>query len=149
MTALGDFTAGDVLAAADLNAIGTWASFTPSFSNFTLGNGTVDYSRYSRINDVVHVELLVTLGSTSSMSTLPTFTVPVSTSKTQLTVGVGRARVGGSFYWTYPYMISNECGMYLVGASSTYGTRQTIGASTPTSWGSSDDFQLSFTYSVA
>ena len=105
MTALGDFTAGDVLAAADLNAIGTWASFTPSFSNFTLGNGTVDYSRYSRINDVVHVELLVTLGSTSSMSTLPTFTVPVSTSKTQLTVGVGRARVGGSFYWTYPYIV--------------------------------------------
>ena len=149
MTALGDFSAGDVLTAADLNAIGTWTSFTPSFTNFTLGNGTVEYSRYCRINDVVHVELFVSLGSTSSMSSGPTFTLPVSATKTQLTVGVGRARVGASFYWIYPYTISNECGLYTVGTSGTYATRQPVGSSTPASWSSSDDFQVSFTYSVA
>jgi len=77
MTALGDFVSGDVLTAADMNAIGTWTTFTPSWNNFTVGNATQDWS-YCIINDVMIVTGRTLLGSTSSMGTSPSFTIPDS-----------------------------------------------------------------------
>ena len=67
MTALGEFSSNDVLTAADLNAIGTWTTFTPVWTNLTVGNGTVS-AQYCEINDLVLVAASITLGSTSSVS---------------------------------------------------------------------------------
>jgi hypothetical protein len=40
-TQLGDFTAGQILEAADLNDIAVWTDYTPAFaSGVTVGNGT-------------------------------------------------------------------------------------------------------------
>lgn len=50
MTALGDFSPGDVLTAADLNSIGTWQTWTPTFTNFTVSSYTAEYCQ---INDMV------------------------------------------------------------------------------------------------
>jgi len=71
MTALGDFSSGDVLTAADLNGIATWTSFTPTWTNLTVGNGTYDWSLYSQVNDIVFFSIRFTLGSTSSVGTTP------------------------------------------------------------------------------
>ena len=77
MTALGDFSSGDVLTAADMNAIGTWITFTPSWNNFTAGNAVQDWS-YCIINDLMIVTGRTVLGTTSSMGTSPSFTIPDS-----------------------------------------------------------------------
>ena len=55
MTALGDFSSGDVLTAADLNAIGTWTTFTPNFRPETGAwtSGVLYVARYTKINDTV------------------------------------------------------------------------------------------------
>ena len=37
-----DFSAGAVLTAAQLNQIGDYESWTPTLTNITLGNGTVN-----------------------------------------------------------------------------------------------------------
>jgi hypothetical protein len=46
---------------------GTYTAWTPSFSNFTLGNGTVE-ARYLQVGKMVHAFAKVTLGSTSSFT---------------------------------------------------------------------------------
>lgn len=79
MTALGDFTSGDVLTAADLNAIGTWTAFTPSWENLTVGNGTQSFY-YCQINDVLHIEGRLTWGSTTAITgSFIRFAAPVGT----------------------------------------------------------------------
>jgi len=75
MTALGAFSSGDVLTAADLNAIGTWTAFTPAWVNFTVGDATHSWY-YAQINDLFIVTGKTTLGSTSSMGTNPYFPTP-------------------------------------------------------------------------
>jgi hypothetical protein len=67
---------------------GAWTGWTPSFTNFTLGNGTVDYARYTQIGKTVLFELSVTLGSTSSVSGAFTFTAPVAVSATYSTLSI-------------------------------------------------------------
>ena len=62
----------------------TMASFTPTFTNLTLGNGTVvAYSGYS--GDVAIVQIQVTFGSTSSTSGNVTFNGLPYTAKTTIT----------------------------------------------------------------
>ena len=54
MTALGDFSAGDVLTAADLNAIGTWTSFTTTLEAATTDPSvTTSAGIYYEMNEIV------------------------------------------------------------------------------------------------
>jgi len=39
-----------------------WTDFTPTFYNFTLGNGTVTFAQYLKIDKIVFIRLRVTLG---------------------------------------------------------------------------------------
>jgi hypothetical protein len=53
-----------------------WRSFTPSWTNFTVGNGTNE-GKYQRIGKTVIGMAQIILGSTSAMGTGPNFTPPV------------------------------------------------------------------------
>ena len=149
MATLGTFTAGQVLTAAELNAIGTWTAFTPSFTNFTLGNGTIQEAVYLQVNQLVYVNVYVTLGSTSVMGSNPSFTAPVTIGggAARLSSGTGRARIA-SFYWLYPYISAEDVLMYCVGTSTTYATRQSVSSTVPATWGNGDDFQVSLVYHI-
>ena len=149
MATLGTFTAGQVLTAAELNAIGTWTAFTPSFTNFTLGNGTIEEAVYVQVNELVYVNVYVTLGSTSAMATSPRFTAPVTIGggAARLAVGTGRARIG-TFYWIYPYISDEDVFMYCVGTSTTYATRESLSSTVPGTWGNGDSFQVSLVYHI-
>jgi hypothetical protein len=61
---------------------GAWVAYTPSFSNFTLGNGTLS-AFFTRIGRTVIARVRIVLGSTSSMGNFPNLTLPVA-SKTGL-----------------------------------------------------------------
>lgn len=63
MTALGNFSAGDVLTAADMNAIGTWQDYTPTLTNIS---GTVNYATFCRINELVVVHFSMSLDAVVS-----------------------------------------------------------------------------------
>jgi len=68
---------------AELNALdgqtGAWVSYTPTFANITLGNGSVD-GDYIQIGKLVFFKAKVTLGSTSSITNSPTVSLPVTAS---------------------------------------------------------------------
>lgn len=62
------FTAGDVLNAADLNAISAETAFTPDWQNgVTVGNATQS-AFYYEINDLIVVSVNFALGSTSAIT---------------------------------------------------------------------------------
>ncbi len=75
MTALGDFSPGDVLTAADLNAIGTWTDYTPSCSWSSYGN--FDFVKYARFNDVVILKFKFDLTGTPTGAGDFAFDLPV------------------------------------------------------------------------
>lgn len=56
---------------------GTWQSFTPTFVNLTVGNGTL-VAKYIQIGKTVHCRVSFILGSTSSVSGDVTVTHPVT-----------------------------------------------------------------------
>ncbi len=56
---------------------GAWESWTPTWANFTIGNGTND-CKYKKVGNTIEFRIVTTLGSTSSMGTSPTFTLPVT-----------------------------------------------------------------------
>lgn len=72
--------AGAIQPQALVSGTGTgwaWASWSPTWANFTVGNATTDY-KYIQIGKTVFFRVQVTLGSTSVMGSNPTFTLPVT-----------------------------------------------------------------------
>ena len=150
MATLGTFTAGQVLTAAELNGIGTYQSFTPTFSGFTLGNGTVK-AAYTKINKFVHYYGGVTLGSTSSVSG-------------PLDVGLPVTAAEGILYHPSPCYFFNNLNLYwgtcinvstsgirLVAsnATSTYLYNSDVTGAVPFSWASGHTFFWNHVYRAA
>ena len=51
-----DFSAGAVLTAAQLNQIGDFESWTPTWTNLTVGSATVQ-AQYAQVNELVFWQL--------------------------------------------------------------------------------------------
>ena len=155
MTALGDFSSGDVLTAADLNAIGTWTDYTATFGGITAGNGTVNYSHYVQLNNLVIAKAQFTLGSTSSVTGLIDISLPVTASEPsgepQVTSGYGRIfdSSTSSVYWCVPYIVSTtQARIYVTATTSTYAYRANTSATVPMSWSTNDSIQAVVIYQV-
>jgi hypothetical protein len=73
---------------------GTFAAWTPSWTNVTVGNGTVT-AQYATVGDLVYVYIKLLWGSTTSQSGDAIFTLPV-TGITDLDTIISRA--GTAFY---------------------------------------------------
>ena len=135
------------------HTIGEWVAFTPSFSNFTLGNGTLD-ANYCRVNDLVFCRVNVTLGSTSSMGTTPSMTLPVTavSGSNQLAVGTGRMFDSslGLVLMAVPYMVSTTAViLYTMSSGGSYVARTTISATVPFTWTTGDAVSIHFFYQAA
>jgi hypothetical protein len=53
----GTFSSGDVLTAADFNAIVTWTSYSPVVAQNTAVAATVNYAEYCVIN--IHLKIII------------------------------------------------------------------------------------------
>lgn len=144
------FVSGDVLTAAEMNAIGEALSYTPSFVNFTLGNGTVN-AKYIRVNSFVFVYGVVILGSTSSVTgqiriSLPVTSVSMSRQQQWATcTDTGTANYSAATTWIDTTTIAinalNAAGTYLAGT--------TTSSTVPFTWTTADEFAFTFTYEAA
>ena len=145
------FSAGQVLTAAQMNGIGETTSFTPSFTQFTLGNGTVNYATYVRVQNLIVVQLKVTLGSTSSFAGSSSFTAPVTPAETsQFAIGVIRFNdVTGEEYLGVANMSAGNIQMRPLNAGVTYLQFTTTSSVIPFTWATGDSFTLTATYRVA
>lgn len=142
MATLGTFVAGQILTAAELNAIGTWTTFTPSWTNFTAGNATQSF-RYTEINKLMIVTGTLTLGSTSVMGSSPRFTIP--NSRTAIGENFGVARINDSGTGNF-LGVTTATGTVIVVSvevsSGTYGSYADVTATVPMTWTTNDGIFL-------
>jgi hypothetical protein len=144
MTALGDFSSGDVLTAADLNAIGDWQTFTPVFNNVTLGASGAVTGRYAEVNDLVFYAAKLELGGTGSVTSHITLTPPAGTadsSTTYATAHQGWARpTGGTIYHAMGFASGSAIYYYAYGLTGSWTGAAAVNATTPATWNSSGIF---------
>ena len=126
-TQLGDFTAGQILTAADLNAIATWTTFTPSFTGVTLGTGSSNTGQYCELNNILFIRTKTILGTGGSF-TNPVLTVPASRVMTGTPTMTWMPSMHGvmvdagitSYALAVLYNSSTTLGLYAQTASGTY-----------------------------
>jgi len=145
------FVAGNVLTAAELNSIGEATSFTPTFNNLTIGNGTVT-GTYMQVNDVVWGTVRLVFGSTTSVTGTIQPALPVTASYVALqNIGQGIATDAGTAnYVIFPIQISaTNVAINAEVSSGTYGALTSAGASVPFTWTTSDVLCFDFIYRAA
>lgn len=128
---------------------GGWTTWTPSYTNITLGNGTVT-ARYQQTGKTVSFFISLTFGSTTSITgTFPGFSLPVTAAAsfnqflgyiTDAGVGTFNATIDCNTSTAYPCAMSSS-GAYSV---STYAT-----TTVPMTWTTSDAFSFTGTYEAA
>jgi hypothetical protein len=94
MATLGTFTAGQVLTAAELNAIGTWTTYTPTFTNMPPLETALWRLLTRRSTNWCTSMARFTLGSTSSVGNNPIFTLPVARHDTTANELIGTGVLG-------------------------------------------------------
>lgn len=91
-------------------AEGAWTTFTPTFTNLTLGNGTL-VARYSRVNKTVEFTIVVIFGSTTSVTGTVQVTMPTAHVASAGALATGDLTVldasSGLFYPGKPLMVAS------------------------------------------
>ena len=145
------FVAGSVLQASELNGIGEYAAYTPTFTNLTVGNGTVAF-RFGRVQNFIHVHGKITFGSTSSVAGNVTFTLPVTAANQSDGQVLGEARLDDAGITTVFGLVikaTNTTGaIQAYNATTTYLTNTAFTATVPFTWSTGDVILVNFIYEV-
>jgi hypothetical protein len=146
------FTTGQVLTAAQLNSIGAYTAYTPTFAGFTVGNGTVN-TRYTQVNKLVHFYGRVALGSTSAFTGPLDISVPIAINAASAvldTVGTCGAYNGAALFYGAPINLFNtsiRCTFF--NSAGTYVTNSDTSATIPFTWANTNIFFWNITYESA
>ncbi len=137
-------------AAGKLNA---WTAWSPSYTNLTIGNGTV-VARAVQIGDKVEAYWSFALGSTSSVGTGPTVSLPVTRSSnytdSEMLWGPIYLKAGGTqFVGVIRSPSTTTVGIlrHIVSGSNT--VIGTVDATNPGTWTTGDTMSFTITYEVA
>jgi hypothetical protein len=146
-----NFLIADSSATTGLKWSGSYTSFTPAYTNVTIGNGT-NVGQYLRIGNFVHVTQKFTLGSTSSVTSNIFLTLPLNASNAHNAI-IGTMYLedsGVAAYTGHIVKTSTTAGLLQVlNAAGTYVTPVSTSASVPISFGTNDNWTLSYIYEVA
>ena len=140
--------------ATGLKWAGGYTTWTPTYTDFTLGNGTVS-ARYAQIGKLVHCQLRVILGPTSSVAGLITFTLPItaSTAVQGGYLGLNEAACLDSGTAQYPsrcaLISSTQAVIFALAAGGTYVSTQSTSSTVPFTWTTNDQFLVNFVYEAA
>lgn len=135
-------------------ALGSWSTWTPTFTGLTIGSGTY-VARYIQIGKTVTCYFRFTFGSGSAVSTTM-FTVPVAgiaeyaTSQVYPVAGACRLDTGVNTLGHFRFEQSSTQ-VRIVGYNNTgsYPTEYGLGATTPSTWTTGDNMGGFFTYEAA
>jgi len=134
-----------------------WTTWTPTFTNFTIGNGTLN-CYYVTVGKNVYFTMQVVLGTTSSVGTNPYFTLPVNnntttyptTGNTQNMIATGWGFAGGSNYFLYGAINNttgaNKCQLLASLVSPTYVQITGVSATVPNTWANTNQITLQGVY---
>jgi hypothetical protein len=132
--------------------LGTYTAYTPTFFNFTVGNGTID-SAYCRVNDYVHYYGYLVLGSTSSVTGSIVLTLPINCNtaftNAPMQFGVATYRdvsAGTNFQGFAARNDSTSIVFTVMNATGTYIFPATVNATTPFTWTPADADRIGWNF---
>jgi hypothetical protein len=134
---------------ATASAGGTYTAFTPSYTDITIGNGT-SVARYTQIGKFVHVETLLTFGSTTSVNgSGPKLTLPVEAKTAgypvRSIIGFGNPGVTTN-YGMGDFPDSTSMRIKVMGTATTFADEQSMSSSSPFTWGNTDYLSITLVY---
>ena len=146
------FSAGAVLTAAQLNSIGEAAtSFTPTWTNYTRGNGTT-IAYYTEVNKLVYVYVRETLGTTSSVTGVLRMTLPITAARAQ-SIPIAICNLNDTGTAAYAGIVqaisTTQVEFRTLNVGGTYPTQTNPSASIPMTWTSTDFFESAWIYEGA
>lgn len=134
---------------------GNYISWSPTIANFTLGNGTVA-AHYSQMGKTILYHIEIQMGSTSSMGSGISFTLPVTSSSAYATnaqtigtavcfhAGDGSTIGAGAFLPD-----TTHVGILVLGAAGTYTNYVASTSTVPFTWATSDKLTINGSYEAA
>ena len=132
-----------------------WQSWSPTWTNLTVGNGTV-VANYVQIGKTVHFRLRITWGSTTSASgnvgfSPPTTPIAELAASQGYFIGVGKVLdVGVAEYMVWPIVTSTSLiSLYTMNVAGTYGTGLALSNTVPITWATGDVLEVTGTYETA
>lgn len=129
-----------------------WTSYTPTFTNFTLGNGTITLAKYSKVGKNVNLKVLVTLGSTSSVSGRIGISLPITATgdnQDRITNVCGLIAGGVAATGFVALGSSTRADLYALVANTTYVTNSNTAFNIPGTWTTGNTFSFTLTYEAA
>ena len=165
-----DFAPGDILNAAEMNAIGEnldaiggeWTLFTPTFTNLTVGTGgsASNIGHYINAGKLYVVRFRVVLGSSgASVGTNPTMTLPNSSTLAAASQNPSHALGNvaftdegtNTFFGLVAPDVSTTTAVRfrLFRADTTYVSVAQASATVPMTWASGDNIAAQFVYEAA
>jgi hypothetical protein len=129
---------------------GLWETFTPTLQNITLGNGTAT-GRYAKIGKTVFVYFNFVFGSTSSITSLPNFDLPITASRLidNGPTWCNLKNAGTADDLGMVYLNNTKCYFQTINTAGTLATPTGVNATTPFTWTTNDQITAEFFYEVA
>ena len=149
-----EYYSGSAWVAIDSTGGFTYAAYTPTFTNFSLGNGTINVARWAQSGKMVHVYGQVTLGSTSSVSGNITLSLPATASSSIVGINcVGNVTFGddgvGSYGGIVRLQSTTTFRLDVLGSAGSYTNVTGTSSTVPFTWTNLDDFRFSLVYEAA
>jgi hypothetical protein len=124
-----------------------WVSYSPSTGGLTLGNGTLS-ARYSYIGKTVILNITLTLGSTSAITTDLRFSLPTNASKFSAgSIWLEDISVG--VYTGTALINTTDIYARATATNATYGTTSNLSSTVPFTWATGDNIIIQATYEAA
>lgn len=144
-----DSTTATGLAYKSATTLYPWTSFTPTLTNWTLGNGTV-VGKYQQIGKTVNLFFKFTFGSTSSLGTYPNFALPLNAANTLgQNVLINLQDAGTADNAGNVYLATNAVYPGALDTAGTYVSIAPISTTVPFTWTTNDSVTVQITYEAA
>lgn len=141
---------------AGIASIGTWTSYTPSWTNIST-SGATNFGRYAEFGKLVFVNAALTTGTATPVSGSITLSLPVTARTTGLNPGMDTwgnvhfrdVSTGTGYTGVVVYATSTTVTLRALNASGTYLANQTTTNGIPFAWDTGDIVTASFSYEAA
>ena len=130
-----------------------WRDWTPTWTNLSVGNGTV-VARYQQVDKLITIRLSLTFGSSTSISGDVKVSLPVVPSGSYLLSAIGQAFLVDTGTERFLGYISTQVSGSVAlirawGAATTIVNEITLSSTVPFTWTTSDILQFIATYEAA
>jgi hypothetical protein len=128
---------------------GAWNVWTTAWTNLTKGTSFTENSAWIQIGKTVHFRVHLTLGTSPSVGTNPTLTLPVAIKESTNYGYIGQVYLQDTGSGNFEGRIDKSGIIYGFGSASTYVSRAAITATVPHTWAATDVIRISGTYEAA